>query len=285
MKPDFEQSETPSWAHFERLDESCFASEETPSNQIPDAVYRQIKDLHAALIQKEFLLAEKEGELEERLEEFGRQKAELDARRGELSRENTESRLLRLVLAEKGEQEEAEGRENLATLPAEQPVLGAPRAEETAIDFQEITPEQEFQAGLRQVLKDLPIPVRWKSDRVSSGEGSAEATSPTALRDSGTGSKGEEIQPEHGSGLYPESRRPTEIDRLQQSVHQLREKSEVISTVFVELDLMVRDIHRQQELLESMQISRNHHSTQEFQLVSEKVKRRFQKISRQIQLQ
>ena len=77
-----------------------------------------------------------------------------------------------------------------------------------------------------------------------------------------------------------------EVIRLQQSAEDLRAKSEVISAVFVELDQMVRELGRQQELLAKLPLSKNSdHSTQELQRVSDKLKRRFHRLSKQINYQ
>ena len=70
--------------------------------------------------------------------------------------------------------------------------------------------------------------------------------------------------------------------RLSNSAKQLREKSEVLSAVFVELDQMVRDLDRQQELLEKIQVDRDSLSASEFELVNKKLKRRFNRISKKI---
>lgn len=70
--------------------------------------------------------------------------------------------------------------------------------------------------------------------------------------------------------------------RLSSSAEQLREKSEVLSAVFVELDQMVRDLDRQQELLEKIQVDRDSLSASEFELVNKKLKRRFNRISKKI---
>ena len=63
---------------------------------------------------------------------------------------------------------------------------------------------------------------------------------------------------------------PEITKRFDSSAKQLREKSEVLSAVFVELDQMVRDLDRQQELLEKIQVDRDSNSASEFELVNKK---------------
>jgi hypothetical protein len=75
---------------------------------------------------------------------------------------------------------------------------------------------------------------------------------------------------------------PEITKRFDSSAKQLREKSEVLSAVFVELDQMVRDLDRQQELLEKIQVDRDSNSASEFELVNKKLKRRFNRISKKI---
>lgn len=75
---------------------------------------------------------------------------------------------------------------------------------------------------------------------------------------------------------------PEITKRFNSSAKQLREKSEVLSAVFVELDEMVRDLDRQQELLEKIQVDRDSNSANEFELVNKKLKRRFNRISKKI---
>ena len=75
---------------------------------------------------------------------------------------------------------------------------------------------------------------------------------------------------------------PEITKRFDSSAKQLREKSEVLSAVFVELDQMVRDLDRQQELLEKIQVDRDSNSANEFELVNKKLKRRFNRISKKI---
>lgn len=75
---------------------------------------------------------------------------------------------------------------------------------------------------------------------------------------------------------------PEITKRFNSSAKQLREKSEVLSAVFVELDQMVRDLDRQQELLEKIQVDRDSISASEFELVNKKLKRRFNRISKKI---
>ena len=76
-----------------------------------------------------------------------------------------------------------------------------------------------------------------------------------------------------------------EISRFQKSAQMLREKSEIISAVFVELDQMVRDLNRQQELMEDVQVNQNSQSADELNRVTHKLKKRFRRLSKQINLQ
>lgn len=76
-----------------------------------------------------------------------------------------------------------------------------------------------------------------------------------------------------------------EISRFQKSAQMLREKSEIISAVFVELDQMVRDLNRQQELMEDLRVDQSSNSADELNRVTHKLKKRFRRLSRQINLQ
>jgi hypothetical protein len=75
-----------------------------------------------------------------------------------------------------------------------------------------------------------------------------------------------------------------DVNRLHQSAVGLREKSEFIAAVFDELNLVVRDLNRQQELLEQSQINQTSQPEDEFQMINDAVKRRFGRISEKIGL-
>lgn len=81
-----------------------------------------------------------------------------------------------------------------------------------------------------------------------------------------------------------ESEDPAEIERIQKSAETLKAKSEVISAVFVELDHMVRDLNRQQELLKELKVNQPSVSATELDQVNDKLRRRFRRLSKQIKV-
>ena len=74
------------------------------------------------------------------------------------------------------------------------------------------------------------------------------------------------------------------LNRIQETVDKIRDRSEVISVVFRELDQIVHDLSRQQKLLSQVNGGKNPQITSEFQSVNSQINRRFFRITQKIKL-
>lgn len=247
-----------SWADFERLDELCETmadpNQGQPENSLPDATYRQVIGLNEALMIRAQFLYQKEQELEQQKQDLDLLRKNLESSLFQQSKDAVEARLDRLLGSHKSSHAAAKASDastNLSYASTETPEVPteASQADSDVIDF--VPVDDEWLTEVAPMEPNETFGVETPADS---------QIQTTQSRNS-----------------------EREVSRLQQSAEDLRAKSEVISAVFVELDQMVRELGRQQELLAKLPLSKNSdHSTQELQRVSDKLKRRFHRLSRQI---
>lgn len=289
MNHESPDSEHFSWADFDRLDELREDVVDIEQAQIPDGTYRQIKNLHEALVAKARLLMEVENRLAEQVADFERQKRQFDDRRIAAGQFKTESRLSVLIQHDKVELTTDTSIEQPVGIPGESQI------KDDEIDFVEVAERADTRIDEDSELEEV-----FDYDAVNEILADADVAStqdPSALHDD-WGRQAEtnaifELEPvppndtEPSLNSLPEDQTANSDEqqasfRLKNSAKLLREKSEFLSAVFVELDQMVRDLDRQQKLLEQIRVGNSSQSTTEFQEVSDKVKKRFHRISRQI---
>lgn len=254
MNPsDASQPDSFSWSAFEDLEDFAKFDTDLDDLEIPDSTYRQLKELNQSLIEKARHLARFEAELERQKAEFELVRQSFEAVRIQSTRESTESRLDRMI-----------------------------RHDRKAGDH-------EARNHDPQELADELLRFVQSADAETIPTKVGEFASPDSLNDRTIGLEAIDFVEEVGSESTPEySGQPVpsdeELARFRNSVRDLKEKSEVISAVFVELDQMVRDLNRQQELLDEMNLSPNSNSSRELSTVNHQLKRRFRRLSRQIKI-
>lgn len=277
-----------SWEEFENLQGFCVNTDPVDQLKIPDDAYQQIKSLNDALVRKAHELIRKEAELENRITEFEQRRAEFDARFWSATHERVEKRLEKIVAADRND-----------SVPGRIPVEEFQKAVDACLVKIEQGLFEDFDPQALKSDPDFVLPQvapvidadqsQQSADLDESSLPNLESTAPLRIDHDTPESDTphDQIAETLGGTLRAEpitqSHDPLQsADRLQKSAADLREKSEVISAVFVELDQMVRDLGRQQELLDQIQVNQNPRSIEEFKKISEKLRKRFRRLTHRV---
>lgn len=246
-------------------------------SSLSDKTYRQIKELHLALKRKADDLDRRERQLQSLIVNY-----ELEKRAAELNRvgrssvDAVERRLERLV-RQAGGDGSAIGFANAAESGQQSE---APLAEKGL---------SELELSLRIVdVHSTRRPGKFKpgppdSDQNHDRKTSVDCPSPATELQSLPFTH-QLIRVDEGSEIHPlqDNQQNDEVNRLQLSAKKLKVKSEVLSAVFIELDQVVRELTRQQVLIDKLSLERDSSAVNEFQTVSHNLQRRFKRLSRQV---